>query len=757
MAKNLMTQRLSHIGLLALLLLFAAVLGVPFPAWARLSGEAELGYTRYDAQENGTKTVEGSSFYQRYSLMYATEGELYNGRFGRYDLSLGYEWGSFDTKIKSPANVAISQGNDSRSASAGHLLYRGEVVLDPQELPLRLRAYSYDLNRVTLYQDLTLMSGGNIIDSRLVSDLRDGTRISSGATLLFGVKSGLTNGYNAIFRHIPLVMLDYRDDITRDQKSLFPIDTRMRRLAFVSLNKRDNWFHYRTTDFTDNINPSQSFKETQVQLGTIDQALTRRWIDLTNWLKISADGQFTKHNSATPDNSFEAYDFNVFAIANRRDWDARTFSSFSRLVDKTGITLERTIPVYGRGVIGSGIEWKGNLYANEKRIRELDGAVVNNSDYSGTLRADMLRRSPFTLGVTAKAETSTNYGAKLFSLEGGLETASTARFSRDYSVTGGYTVKYFDSLDSKSEGGGYLNQNLNGRVAYTASPTFLVDVSEDLSSASGSNPKNFSNNSITINSGFYGGNSGISGSATSFQRRNNEINDYVRSITSVNTSWRPFSNTSISFSVSEDVLMQSGEDTDYLTTFRNSIDYNASTFLARLRNSYNIRMIDGESLDYMESVGTVEYHPNRYLEGLLTYTYSVGDVDANAKSEFIDLRQRLGYSIYASSGISRKLMELYEEFTYNRTKNFGILNSDVSSTRRFTLGARYFPLRSLYLGGDARFSLLDPSGVTEQYYTGVVGLNFRKFQANLEYSYGRRNDEDNRIEKRIAANVKKLF
>lgn len=752
-----MNQRRFHIGLLALSLLLAAAVGAPTPVQAQLSGEAELGYTRYDAEVNGAKAVEGSSFYHRYSLMYATGGELYNGRVGRYDLSLGYEWGSFDTKIKSPANVVIPPGSDSRSASAGHLLYRGEVIVDPQELPLRLRAYSYDMNRIALYQDLTLRGGSNIIDSRLVSDLRDGTRITSGATLLFGVKSGLTNGYNAIFRHIPLVMLDYRDDIVRDLKSLSPIDTRMRRLAFVSLNKRDNWFHYRTTDFIDNINPNQSFKETQVQLGTIDQALTRRWIDLTNWLKISADGQFTKHDSATTVDSFEAYDLNVFAIATRRDWDARTFSRFSRLVDRTGITLERMIPVYGRGVIGADIEWKGSLYANEKRIRELGGNVVNNSDYSGALRADMLRRAPFTLGVSAKAETSTNYGSKLLSLEGGVETASTARFSRDYSVTGSYTIKYFDSLDNNSGGGGYLNQNLTGRVAYTASPTFRLDLIEDLSSASGSNPKDFNNNTITINSGFYGGNSGISGSGTSFQRRNNDIDEYVRSVTTVNSSWSPTSRTSISFSVTEDILMQSQGGTDYLTTFRNSIDYNVSTFLARLRNSYNVRMIDGQSLSYMESIGTVEYRPNRHLEGLLTYTYSVGDIDANAKSEFIDLRQRLGYSIYASSGISRKLMELYEEFTYNRTKNFGILNSDVNTTRRFTLGARYYPLRSLFLGGDARFSLIDPSGVTEQYYTGVVGLNFRKFQANLEYSYGRRNGDDNRIEKRIAANVKKLF
>lgn len=744
-----------HIGLPALLLICAAALGAP-SAHAQISGEAELGYTRYDAEVNGDKVVEGSSFYQRYSLLYQTAGELYQGRAGSYNLALGYEWGSFDTDVKSTGALSGMLADESRSVSAGHLLYRGEVFLDPKELPLKLRAYSYDLNRVNLYHDYTALSGRNMIDSQLVSDISDGTRISTGATLLLGVKSGLTNGYNAIFRHIPLVMVDYRDDIVHDTKSLTPTDTRMSRLAFVSLNKRDNWFHYRTTNYTDKINPDQSYNESQIQLGTVDQSLTRRWIDLTNWLKISSDVQFTKHDTSTPANSFESYEANLFAIASRRNWDARTFSSFSRLRDSEGITLERTIPVYGRGVIGSDVEWMGSLYSNEKRISEPDGNVVNNSNYSASLRADMLRRSPFTLGIIAKGETNSTYGSKLLSLEGGVETASTARFSRDYSIAGSYTVKYFSSLNDSS-GGGYLNQNLNGRVAYTASPTFRIDVTEDISNASGKNPGNFSNSAITVNSGFNGGDALVPGSVSSFQRRNNDINEYVRSVTTVNTSWSPLPRVSIGFSVSEDILMQSGGDTDYLTTFRNTIDYSAPAFQARLRNSYNRRMLGGKSLDYVESYGTVDYRPNRYLDGLLTYTYSVGDVDIYTTSEFIDLKERLGYSFYQRAGAGRKLLELYEEFTYNRTQNVGDENTVASTARRFTLGARYFPLRSLYVGGDARFSLLDPAGVTEQLYTGVIGVNFRKFQANLEYSYGRRNDDDRQIEKKIAANVKKLF
>lgn len=752
-----MTLQRFHRGLLALVFLVAATAVAPSAARARISGEAELGYTRYEAEAGRSKVAEGSSFYQRYSLLYSTGGEFYNGRIGHYDLALGYEWGSFDTKVKNSINPADANTNEDRSISTGHLLYRGEVVLDPKELPLKLRAYSYDMSRIALYHDLSVSGGANIIDSSLVSNLRNGTHITSGATLVLGVKSGLTNGYNAIFRHIPMVMLDYRDDINRDLKSLTPTDTRMRRLAFVSLNKRDNWFHYRTTDYTDNINAEQSFTETQVQLGTIDQALTRRWIDLTNWLKISADGQFTKHTSATPVHSFESYDVNFFAIASRRDWDARTFTSFSRLTEQQGITLERTVPIYARGVIGSDIEWAASAYANEKRISEFNGNVANNSNYSASLRADMFKRAPFTLAATVKGETNETYGSKLFSLEGGVETASTSRFSRDYSVMGGYTIKYFDSLDDSSEGGGYLNQNLTGRLAYAPSGTFRIEVGESLSSASGGNPGNYSNTAITVNSGFNGGNTLVSGSSAAFDRRNGNIDEYFRSVTTVNAAWRPYPRVSVSFALSEDVLTRPGVPTDYLTTFRNTIDYSGAVFLARLQSSYNVRMVGGESLDYMESIGTVEYRPNRQLEGLLTYTYSVGEVDANTKSEYIDLRQRLGYSFFGRYGANRKLLEVYEEFTYNRTTSGGLINSDLITTRRMTLGARYYPLRSLFIGGNAHYSLIDPGSVAEQFYSGVIGINFRKFQANLEYSYGRRNGDDNRIEKRIAANMKKFF
>ncbi|WP_298267839.1 hypothetical protein [Geobacter sp.] len=720
-----------------------------------MSGEAELGYVGYDAEANGKKVVSAHSFEQRYSLLYQNDGLLYGGRVGSYDVNLGYEWGSFDTRIKNPSDPTDPAGNINPSISAGHLLYRGEIIVDPLELPMKLKAYSYELNRISFIQNSvgTVSGGSSLIGPGLTTDLLDGLSINSGVTMLFGVKNGLTNGYNAIFQHIPLVMVDYRDELRKDTKSATPVDTRLRRLAFVSLNKRDNWFHYRTTRFEDHLNPTLSFTESQFQLGTIDHMLTRRWIDLTNWLKISTDGQFTKHSSVDPTNSYEAYDLNFFAAAARQTWEARTFSSFTRLQDRNGLTLERTVPLYANGVLKSDVEWKGTFYTRDRRLRRLDGSESQKSDRNGTLRLDMFSRALFTLGTFAKVEHSENDGARLLSFEGGVETASTRRFSRVYSLFASYNVKYFDASNGLVSDSTYLNQNAVVRGTYAPSQTLRFDLEENVSAGSGTNPRDFSNQTIIVNSGL-SSNSGVS---STFDRRDENINDYLRSVTTLAGYWTPRPRLRVSAALSEDILVPSGAPTDSVTTVRGDVDYSLSDFTMRLRGSYRYRNQGGEVTDLFDGQGVVEYKPNRNLEASLYYIYSFGHDTPTTRTEVADIRQRLSYSFYSTRGLARKVLEISEEYDYNRTQNFGTTVTALTTTQRLTLGARYYPISRLYVGGNARFSLLEPNSVTEQVYNATVGVTFSKLQASLDYSYGKRDGNDNRIEKRIAANVRKFF
>ncbi|WP_298440334.1 hypothetical protein [Geobacter sp.] len=724
-------------------------------AGARVTGDAELGYVGYDAEANGKKVVRGHSFEQRYSLLYQSDGLLYGGRVGSYDLNLGYEWGAFDTRVKNPSDPTDPGGNINPSISGGHPIYRGEIVIDPLELPMKLKAYSYELNRISFIRNSTgtAPEGSSLIGPRLTTDLLDGLSINSGVTMLFGVKNGLTNGYNAIFQHIPLVMVDYRDELRKDTKSATPVDTRLRRLAFVSLNKRDNWFHYRTTRFEDRLNPTLSFTESQFQLGTIDQTLARRWVDMTNWLKISTDGQFTKHASVNPINSYESYDLNFFAAAARQTWEARTFSSFTRLQDRNGLTLERTVPMYATGVLKSDVEWKGTLYSRDRRLRRLDGSESLKNDRNGSLRLDMFSRAPFTLGTFAKVENSENEGAKLLSFEGGVETASTRRFSRDYSLFASYNVKYFDASNGTVGDSKYLNQTAVVRGVYTASQTVRFELEENVSAGSGTNPRDFSNQAIIVNSGLTS-NSGVN---STLNRRDESINDYLRSVTTLAGYWTPRPRLRVSAALSEDILAPSGAPVDSVTTVRGDIDYALSDFTMRVRGSYRYRNQGGAVTDFFDGQGVVEYKPNRNLEASLYYIYNFGHDTPNTRSEVADIRQRLIYSFYSTRGLARKVLEISEEYDYNRTQNFGTAVASLTTTQRLRLGARYYPISRLFVGGNARFSLLEPNSVTEQVYNATVGVTFSKLQASLDYSYGKRDGNDNRIEKRIAANVRKFF
>lgn len=747
-----------YIGRFVLAAALGAVLHALLPgaALARLNGEAELGYVKADATIGGAKVLDASSFYQRYSLLYSTQGTLYQGRMGGYDVALGYEWGSFDTSIKNPSQPGNPVYNASPSMSQGHLLYRGELFLDPAELPLKFKAYSYDMSRITMDRDTTTAFSSGMTPPGVVTSLTDGTHIVSGATLVLGVKSGLTNGYNAIFRHIPMVMLDYRDQVDRDLKGYNPVDTRLRRLAFVSLNKRDNWFHYRTTRFEDYLNSFNSFEESQIQLGTVDQNLTRRWIDMTNWLKISVDGMQTKRVTQDISTAFEEYQLNLFGIAERKAWQARTFSSFIRTNDSHGITLERRIPLYASGVLGPDVDWNASVYSEDSQVTPPTGVPYTTANISGALRGTMFKRAQFTLSPSLKVEHNESRLERLFSLEGGVETVSTRRFSDVVSVAAGYDVKVFQGDGVVRGSSQYTNHDASLRLGYLAGPTVRFNFLENLTAASGKNPQNFRNSQITVNSGL-GGTVGSSTTVDFYDARNNTMNGYVRSLTSADMAWTPRPRLQITFGVSQDFLFPDEAPSDSLTTIRNRINYSAPSFSATLDNSFWVRSVAGGVDHLLESRGSIDYRPDQTLSNLLQYTFTKRKDHDGTDYQYVDLVQRFTYSFYSRAGVYSKPLEISEEFNYNKTTAINSGFTSEGSAKRLTLSARYYPVRFLLLGVASRFSLIDPGSVLEQTYEGLVALTFNKFQASLNYSYGRREELGGIIEKRLSANVKKFF
>jgi hypothetical protein len=759
-------EKFTHHQKLTLLLLCLLVLPcvqlLSSPAHARLTGEVELGYIKYDSEVNGLNVNDAHSFQQRYSLLYSDSRALAGGRIGGYSVALGYEWGSFDTKMKTP----LLQDDISLSENRGHVLYEGEILIDPKELPLRFTAYSRDMNRLQFVNNLMTPDPSryfsnprgmvnNLINPNMPADIVNGTHITSGATLTLGVRNGLTNGYNEIFRYFPMVLLDYRDEINKDTESRYnPVDTHLSRFAFVSLNKKDNWFHFRASRYTDNLNSFNDWTEKAFQIGTIDQNMVRRWIDFSNWIKVSTDGTFTRRDATNHTDSFEGYEFNLFGIASRQYWEARTFNTFSRVMENNQLRYDANIPLYVSGSLSPETDWRVRVYDHEKKTQGkfLQPLTQDSSDMLASLQVNTFKRSPFTLTPTLSVEYLTDYTNKTLAVEGAVETSSTRRFSPIYELYGRYGIKYFDSEPVGGATNTYTNHDFTGRVSYVPSTVYRIDLEQNFQIASGTNPGNVGGSAVTVNSGF-----GYQGGDTFWRNNGYTINDYVRSITTLSASWSPAARLQVSLAVSEDILSAPGFPNDYITRVTNTINYSIAALTMRISTRYSQEDAGNVTNHKIESYGLVSYQPNRNMDGSVNYNVTSERKNSSTITT-ADLTQKFNYYLYRTNGVSRRLLEFNEEFLYGQ-RDSSFVGSGGNITKSLTLGVRYYPLQRLYMTASAQYSLSDPGNVKGMLYYGSVGFNYTKLQVSLDYSYGTQEGNFNlkRNEKRFSANMKKFF
>lgn len=721
-----------------------AVLLTPAPAAALLSGAAELEYVQYDAEKNGSRELEANSFRHNYSLVYNTAGKFMGGRLGAYKGMFGYEWGSFDTTIVTPSETL------NPSTSTGNFLYSGELLVDPQELPLRLRLHSRDNLRSNFLKDSlsVLESGDSLIKPGVDTEISNsGTYLESGATLRLGIKNGMTNGYNAIFRHVPLLLLDYSDVVRKDDKARVRVDTRLRKLAFISLNKKDNWFHYRVTKFMDNITPAMNYSESQVQLGTVDERLNRQWIDITNWIKLSTDIQFTKHqdSSKLPEETYEA---NLFVIATRSKWELRNFSTFSRHFDYNArkLWMDRALPFYLSGIWGQETDWSVRLVSDEKMERPPDAVVIDKRDLLASYRINAFNRSRFTLSHTGEVEHVTSRAAKTLVLAGSLQTSSTRRFSDTYHISASYGVKRFDT-----ENGGTSQTNmvhdLKGRANYQhPSRRFTLDFTEEINIVDGVST---TGNETTIYSS-----SQLEQSNSSLYRAQSATQAYKRFKTAIKGDWTPMERMQTGGSVIHEMFSEEGKETDQSWSAQLYLRYKQERFTANLSTNYGSHVSSVLDNRELRANADVAYFVSRDLNFGLRGSY-VNTSNSGTSTTNMDLTQDFGYRYMGGTGSPRRLLEASEQFTYTRT---AASSGNPFSSKKLTLGLHYYPWAVLAISNRASYAWSDPGSQTELIYNGSIALSYPKFQASLDYSYGIRDAKNgNRKESRLAANMKKFF
>ncbi|MBI1920656.1 MAG: hypothetical protein HYS23_06205 [Geobacter sp.] len=714
-------------------------------AYAALSGTAEVEYIKYDAERNGSRELEATSFRHNYSVNYNTVGSFIGGRLGGYKGMIGYEWGAFDTELVTPGETF------NPSMSSGNLLYSGEFLLDPRELPLRLSMHSRDTLRNSFVKDTVSAANasGGLINPGVMTDINNtGTNIESGATLRFGVKNGMTNGYNAIFRHVPLLLLDYKDVVRKNMNGQSRIDTRLKRLAFVSLNKKDNWFHYRLTRYTDNLSPLMSYSLTQVQLGTVDEKLERRWIEFTNWIKVSTDVQFTKRveQSKLP---AESYDVNLFVTATRKNWELRNFNSFTRSFDHNTqkVYLDRNVPIFLNGVWGRATDWSVRLSTQDTTERPPDAAVTESRDLIASYRINTFNRSNFTLGHTASVEHYTNLGVKTLVLSGNLQTASTRKFSDSYRMAAAYSVMRFDT---ENNGGAQTNlsHDITGNVSYLSpSRRISLNLIEQFKMADGVSTTNgqttlFASSSFTE-------------SSASTKRAQTASTGYKRMSSTFKADWTPEERVQVGGYVAQEMFMEDEREAEQSWTMQAYARYNKERLSANLTATYIDRSgpANTASRDFRGTVNA-GYYMNKDVTFGLRASY-INTSTSGSSVTNMDMAQSLSYRYMTLSGGPRRLLEASEEFSY--TRNAAASGSPLSR-KRLTLGLSYYPWANLFVSNRLSYAWGDADSQTDLLYNGSIGISYAKLQASLDYSYGTREAKnDNRKESRLAANMKKFF
>ena len=724
-------------GVLAL----AASLFFHGTAHCALTGEAEVLYANYEASNSAGNHLSAHSLAHRYSLLYRDSGSVIDSRFGRYNIAAGYEWATFDATSKSTV------GTDKLSASKGHIRYLGEVLIDPKEVPFRLQMYSRDMSRTMFLNDrglLTKSSVSSFTDNTLSlpTGLLDGIHMESGATLVAGIKNGMSNGYNELLRHFPMLLLDYRDVIDRDLGSVAPVNTRFSRLAFVSLNKKDNWFHYRLLNFNDYLDPKKNYSEYQLQIGTVDQTLQHRWIDFSNWISVSADGQLTRRLNAYSADNYDEFDLNLFAIARRTTWEARSFTNFNRNHEDTGrITYKTLVPVYVNGVLDANTSWSTRFSYNDNQNNRGDSFT----DISGGYRIETFRQKKFTLSHSLNVEDATGSTLKTQVITGTLETTSTPLFDRNLTLAASYAVRNFN-YDNAFGRSNFLEQTAIGVATYSPNLQTRLALRQAFKLNRG--------NSQEVSSNING--AGLA-TAQIINPSNNSasVGNSMQSTTEFSVGWTPRPRLDISLTASEDIFIPEVGQRSARTNVANTITYTSNRLKLASRNVYtytNDELSNGSSYSY-GSDSNATYTFSRSLDSSVGISYTKSVSGNSQTSEVFRLSQSLNYYLYQNTGMSRRVFEVNEAFS---TTTENSTNPTTASNTELSLGFRYYPISRLSLSAGGRYQFYSTVSNYNLSYYASAGMNFKLFQASIDYNYGKRKS-DGLTEKKLTANVKKSF
>ncbi len=741
------------ISALLLLIALAGFAASAFAAPTRISGELELRYGSHTATENGVEVLDAGHFTQKYSILAEKEGLLSNGRLGRYRLNLGYEWAWVDAEKGLGQKVRIDNPLDN-------LLYRGEIKLAPGGLPFKLSAYSYDNHSMTFVTDELgelFNRHGFTVPGETVSDVRNGSNRITGLTFFAGTKNGRYEGkYRDTLSTLPLLLIDFRQTDVHNVKVANPIDYTDRDLAFVSLNKKSNWLHYKVFTHEDRIDDSNNYREQSFLLGTIDHNEYRQWVHLANWIEVSSDISYSEtvtNRGVSRILDQKRYDLNVFAKARRTRWQGSSFSSYSRVTD--GDSLDRTLilPFNANGELNRDTAWRFNLIGRRTQEDLLGGVKDGQTDdMYASARIETFRRARYLFTPSAAAESKQGMDGEGYALKLGAEFRNNSRYRSDYDVFGSYEARRFTGTGETGRDVDYFEQVLEAGIGKDLSSQLRGTFSQNFMLGNGSYDSSVADqisaqtDSIINYKGFHRGS--VFRSLTSFvadHRSQRKVNNRLE----------------LSFEY------QSGPLVDGLQTqIDHRLDYIHGAWRVSLNNRYGFgdEIADstislGSGVDtFFLSTSDIGYRPSRVVEASLRSRYENRSYVTGMDTETYKLLQSAQYSLWNMSGLRRKLAVFGEEVEF--VKNLQDAETVGEDYLAFTLFTDYYPLRSTLLSAKLRYEIDGNEGSEYLIAFLSAGVDFQKLKLSLDYSYGDRTEGDflaSRTEHRWEMKVTKLF
>lgn len=747
--------------------------GTAFAA-GEIDGRMLIGVGDYRGEVDGNEVRRISTNYQQIALRYDKKGMLGDARAGKYSLMVGYE---FNRLAPSVSSFGVKD-DDYQEITAKKLFYQGDMLIAPGGLPFRLSLFARDIHQSAFVDEGVdgalpvgneMDSQGSLIDPYIYTGINNGTHRELGGTLLLGIRNGSYLGlYRDVLSQLPRLLIDYKQIEVRDMsRDRYQTHYRSRDLAFVSLNKLDNWVHFRMRDYTDYLNPGNGQIHKQVIIGLIDQIMTRKWINMTNWLRVSGDLSYTVEDSEKNPIPERTYLVNMMAIGRRENVNTSILSSFSRQTDGRTLELETELPISMTADLNRDTRLRSRLIyqANQRSVIEGSTPVTINdtiNDLYGQVLYDDLRDCYLDLQletlrsrrvvvvprfeVESRQEDIDQQG---LAMRVGAEAFSNNKLNNTIHWLGGYaltTSRSDTGFDEKQ--GRYLENKIYGRVDKELNRRWSVggDTSLAIGSGSGRTSMSFRIPRMSAQLATGGGNGKeiadsnddskitIGNVRLSLEHRHQQLENRLE--------------------VSYESLT-TDNDTANQMSLRHHLNYTQrahrfkwSSVVNKGDNSGTAEAVSFDSLSLgsntdasgnkasWSSDATYSYDPTRSLSLGLSGAISNTKNQENLMS--YSLSEKVVYRLFTVNGVIRRIGEFSEEIGYEKINVSDVNGRDSSLYGYFS--AAYFPTRYIYFklrNEMTRYS----NSVLNQVNICEVGLDYEKLKLIASYTEGKKNRE----------------